>query len=101
MKAGFLLTHHVENLQVLAFKAEALLKLHKLQEAEMSLKAISSLPFYSQNKFCGMVAEAYVLYVQSQVDMAMGRYFPDTEFRELRVIYFCGQLRNCCHVLQV
>lgn len=59
---------------VLACKAEALVKLHKLQDAEMSLKAISNLPFYSQTKFCGMVAEAYVLYVQSQVDMAMGRF---------------------------
>ncbi|XP_030538545.1 inactive TPR repeat-containing thioredoxin TTL3-like [Rhodamnia argentea] len=59
---------------VLACKAEALLKLHKLQDAETSLKAISNLPFYSQSKFCGMFAEAYVLYVQSQVDMAMGRF---------------------------
>ncbi|KAF8007840.1 hypothetical protein BT93_K1737 [Corymbia citriodora subsp. variegata] len=59
---------------LLACKAEALLKLHKLQDAEMSLKGISSVPFYSQSKFCGMVAEAYVLYVQSQVDMAMGRF---------------------------
>lgn len=74
------MTQHVENLQVLACKAEALLKLHKLQDAEMSLKAVSNLPFYSQIKFCGMVGEAYVLYVQSQVDMAMGRYVPDTEF---------------------
>ncbi|KAL3715102.1 hypothetical protein ACJRO7_006922 [Eucalyptus globulus] len=59
---------------LLACKAEALLKLHKLQDAEMSLKAISNSPFYPQSRFCGMVAEAYVLYVQSQVDMAMGKF---------------------------
>lgn len=65
-------------LQLVACKAEGLLKLHQLEEAESILATIPKLdnypPFCSQTKFFGMLAEAYLLYVQAQVEMALGRY---------------------------
>ncbi|KAG5552024.1 hypothetical protein RHGRI_010192 [Rhododendron griersonianum] len=61
-----------------ACKAEAFLKLHKLENADSSLSSITKLEPYptscSQTKFFGMLSEAYVLYVQAQVDMAFGRF---------------------------
>ncbi|KAF7145903.1 hypothetical protein RHSIM_Rhsim04G0074200 [Rhododendron simsii] len=64
--------------QFTACKAEAFLKLHKLENADSSLSSITKLQPYptscSRTKFFGMLSEAYVLYVRAQVDMAFGRF---------------------------
>ncbi|EXB78105.1 Inactive TPR repeat-containing thioredoxin TTL3 [Morus notabilis] len=64
--------------QLFACKAEALLKLHQLEDAELCLSNIHKLEDYPssclQTKFLGMVVEAYVLFVRAQVDMALGRF---------------------------
>ncbi|KAG2245172.1 hypothetical protein Bca52824_092975 [Brassica carinata] len=64
--------------QLVACKAEALLRLNQIEDSDF---CISSVPrndhFYHtrpQAKLFGMVAEAYVLCIQSQVDMALGRF---------------------------
>lgn len=65
-------------LQLVACKAEALLKLHQLEDAESSLADIPKFENYPssclQTKSFGMLVEAYVLYVRAQVEMALGRY---------------------------
>lgn len=65
-------------LQLIACKAEALLKLHQVEEAESILSNIPKLENYppccSQTKVFGMLAEVYLLYVRAQVEMALGRY---------------------------
>ncbi|TXG55046.1 hypothetical protein EZV62_020302 [Acer yangbiense] len=63
--------------QLVACKAEALLKLHRIEDADFCL---SNMPKFEQNlpssqvKLFGMASEAYVLYVQAQVEMALGRF---------------------------
>ncbi|KAF2290713.1 hypothetical protein GH714_015133 [Hevea brasiliensis] len=61
--------------QLIACKAEAFLKLHQLEDAD---SIISNIPKFEycppQPKFFGMAAEAYVLYVQAQIEMALGRF---------------------------
>ncbi|KAH0882125.1 hypothetical protein HID58_058221 [Brassica napus] len=63
--------------QIVACKAEALLRLNQIEDSDF---CISSIPRHDhhhsqpQAKFFGMVAEAYVLCIQSQVDMALGRF---------------------------
>ncbi|XP_055801301.1 TPR repeat-containing thioredoxin TTL1-like [Solanum dulcamara] len=62
--------------QLHACRAEALLKLHQLGDAELSLsnarKSESSI-LGSQSKIFGMLSEAYLLFVQSQLELALGR----------------------------
>ncbi|KAK9284527.1 hypothetical protein L1049_023702 [Liquidambar formosana] len=64
--------------QLNACRAEALLKLHHLEDADYSLSNIPKIepysPSMSQTKFFGMLAEAYVLYVRAEVEMALGRF---------------------------
>ncbi|XVF14590.1 hypothetical protein REPUB_Repub09cG0073900 [Reevesia pubescens] len=63
--------------QLIACKAEALLKLHQIENADSCLSNIPKLEQYtpsSQTRFFGMVAEAYALFVQAQVEMALGRF---------------------------
>ncbi|KAJ3685322.1 hypothetical protein LUZ61_014486 [Rhynchospora tenuis] len=61
---------------ILAFRAEMLLQLNRLEQAEETFsKAIeldSKLP--TSAKFLGMVPEAYVRAVHAQIEMAMGRF---------------------------
>ncbi|KAJ1689978.1 hypothetical protein LUZ63_014133 [Rhynchospora breviuscula] len=61
---------------ILAFRAEMLLQLNRLEQAEETFsKAIeldSKLP--SLAKFLGMEPEAYVCAVHAQIEMAMGRF---------------------------
>ncbi|XP_076931516.1 TPR repeat-containing thioredoxin TTL1-like [Bidens hawaiensis] len=66
--------------QLFACKAEALLKLHQLDDANL---VISNLPKFeacnsslsgSQVKFFGMQSEAYVLFVRVQIDLSFGRF---------------------------
>ncbi|GMN53971.1 hypothetical protein TIFTF001_023083 [Ficus carica] len=64
--------------QLLSCKADALLKLHQLEDSELCLSNIHKLEEYPssclQAKFVGMVVEAYVLFVRAQVEMALGRF---------------------------
>ncbi|KAL5864724.1 hypothetical protein ACOSQ3_002238 [Xanthoceras sorbifolium] len=62
--------------QLVACKAEALLKLHQIEDADSCLSNIQfeQNPPSSHVKFFGMAAEAYVLYVRAQVEMALGRF---------------------------
>ncbi|KAL7249671.1 hypothetical protein ACSBR1_011787 [Camellia fascicularis] len=59
-------------------KVEALLKLHQLEDANSSLSSIPkfepSTCSLSQSKFFGMLSEAYLFFVQAQIDMAFGRF---------------------------
>ncbi|KAJ0500552.1 putative tetratricopeptide-like helical domain superfamily, Thioredoxin domain-containing protein [Helianthus annuus] len=66
--------------QLFACKAEALLKLHQLDDAD---SVISHLPKFeasnsslscSQMKLFGMQSEAYVLFVRAQIDLSLGRF---------------------------
>ncbi|OAY60714.1 inactive TPR repeat-containing thioredoxin TTL3 [Manihot esculenta] len=61
--------------QLIACKAEAFLKLHQLEDADTTISNMSKVEYYPpQTKFFGMVAEAYVLYVQAQIAMALGKF---------------------------
>ncbi|PHU07431.1 TPR repeat-containing thioredoxin TTL2 [Capsicum chinense] len=62
--------------QLHACRAEALLKLHRLEDAESSLsnaRKFESSSLGSQSKLFGMLSEAYLLVVQSQLELALGR----------------------------
>ncbi|XP_076917421.1 TPR repeat-containing thioredoxin TTL1-like, partial [Bidens hawaiensis] len=65
--------------QLFACKAEAFLKLWRLNDADATLlimpmfRATCSVS-YSQPKLFGMAFEAYILFVRAQVDMAFGRF---------------------------
>jgi hypothetical protein len=66
------------SMQLLALRSEALLRLHKLEEAESTLASLlkldSALPSsLTAAKLSGMLAESYIHIVQAQVDMAFGR----------------------------
>ncbi|KAJ4761552.1 TPR repeat-containing thioredoxin TTL4 [Rhynchospora pubera] len=60
--------------QVFALQAEALLKLQNHDEAESVLIDAPKFDVNESTKFFGTIANAYVLMVQSQVDMAVGRF---------------------------
>ncbi|CAN4102951.1 unnamed protein product [Withania somnifera] len=63
--------------QLFACRAEALLKLHWVEDAESSLSVMRKhVPSTesSQSKFFGMLSEAYMFFVQAQIDLAMGRF---------------------------
>jgi hypothetical protein len=65
------------HLQLLSAKAEALLRLNLLDEADLAISSASKLDYSfsssSYTKFCGFLANAYLFYVHAQVDMALGR----------------------------
>ncbi|KAI3849284.1 hypothetical protein MKX03_001683, partial [Papaver bracteatum] len=56
--------------------AEALLKLHKLDDADSCLGKIPkfepSPASFTQTKFFGMLSDAYIFFVRAQVEMALG-----------------------------
>ncbi|XP_015577931.1 TPR repeat-containing thioredoxin TTL1 [Ricinus communis] len=64
--------------QLFICRAEALLKLHQLEDAESCLSNIPKLEPYtnscSQSKFFGMLSEAYSFLVRAQIEMALGRF---------------------------
>ncbi|KAH9310111.1 hypothetical protein KI387_038022, partial [Taxus chinensis] len=61
--------------QVFASKAEALLKLHRLDEADAVLTSSDKAASVSQStRFHGIVGDAYLLLVRVEVDMALGRF---------------------------
>ncbi|KAK2986607.1 hypothetical protein RJ640_004363 [Escallonia rubra] len=64
--------------QLFACRAEALLKLQRLNDADLSLSNVpefgTSSHFCSQTKFFGMLSEAYLVFVRAQICMALGRF---------------------------
>ncbi|KAL9261294.1 TPR repeat-containing thioredoxin TTL1-like protein [Drosera capensis] len=68
--------HHCP--QLLACRAECLLKLLQLEEADSVLslmgKSTPTPPCCSDSKFFGMLSEAYPLYVKAQIHLAHGRF---------------------------
>ncbi|KAL3325597.1 hypothetical protein AABB24_036700 [Solanum stoloniferum] len=63
--------------QLCACQAEAHLKLHQLKEAESCMyKARMYEPSAAacQSKFFGMLSEAYIFFVQAQIDSALGKF---------------------------
>eukprot|EP00268_Persea_americana_P028337 TRINITY_DN2751_c0_g1_i3.p1 TRINITY_DN2751_c0_g1~~TRINITY_DN2751_c0_g1_i3.p1 ORF type:complete len:498 (+),score=120.69 TRINITY_DN2751_c0_g1_i3:215-1495(+) len=63
--------------QLFACRAEALLKLHQLEEADSALSSVPRFelsPPASQTKFFGMLCDSYPLFVRAQVEMALGRF---------------------------
>ncbi|KAG2594859.1 hypothetical protein PVAP13_5KG028600 [Panicum virgatum] len=63
---------------LLAARAEALLRLNLLDEADLAISTASKLDSSSScssdTKFCGFLGNAYLFYVHAQVDMALGRF---------------------------
>ncbi|KAJ1264310.1 hypothetical protein BS78_09G253900 [Paspalum vaginatum] len=63
---------------LLALRSEALLRLHKLEEADSTITRLLKLHSASLHlmptKISGMTADAYVHIVQAQVNMAFGRF---------------------------
>ncbi|KAJ6806992.1 TPR repeat-containing thioredoxin TTL1-like [Iris pallida] len=63
---------------LMASRAEALLRLQRLIEADSTLsnavKLERSFPSCSQTKFFGMISDSYMYIVRAKVDMALGRF---------------------------
>ncbi|TKY66434.1 TPR repeat-containing thioredoxin TTL1 [Spatholobus suberectus] len=64
--------------QLFMCRAEALLKLHQMDDAESSLSRIPKCEprpgSLSQARFFGMFSEAYCYFVRAQIEMAFGRF---------------------------
>ncbi|AEC10141.1 unnamed protein product [Arabidopsis thaliana] len=64
--------------QLVACKAEAFLRLKQIEDSDFCVSCIPRLDHHyhsqPQVKLFGMVVEAYVLCIQAQVDMALGRF---------------------------
>lgn len=64
--------------QLFMCRAEALLKLHQIDDAESILSAIPKTESHSksssQARFFGMLSEAYSFFVRAQIEMALGRF---------------------------
>ncbi|XP_021287915.1 TPR repeat-containing thioredoxin TTL1 [Herrania umbratica] len=64
--------------ELLMCRVEALLKLHQLDDAESSLSVVPKLEpctnSCTRTKFFGMLSEAYLFFVQAQIEMALGRF---------------------------
>ncbi|KAI4333580.1 hypothetical protein L6164_018367 [Bauhinia variegata] len=64
--------------QLFMCRAEALLKLHQIDDAESSLLNIPKLEqrtnSSSQARYFGMLSEAYFFFVRAQIEMALGRF---------------------------
>ncbi|PIA57782.1 hypothetical protein AQUCO_00500005v1 [Aquilegia coerulea] len=64
--------------QLFACRAEALLKLHQLVDADYGLSSIPKVEPYplscARTKFFGMLSEAYVFFVRAEVETALGRF---------------------------
>lgn len=59
--------------QIYALQAEALLKLHRHQEAYATFREVSKFQIDSCTQFFGPAACAYLLIIQAQLYMTMGR----------------------------
>ncbi|RCV16290.1 hypothetical protein SEVIR_3G128600v4 [Setaria viridis] len=79
---------------LLALRSEALLRLHKLEEADSTITSLlkldnASLPSMP-TKLSGMAADSYVLVVQAQVNMAFGRFDSAVALAEKARVIDCG-----------
>ncbi|XP_065852148.1 inactive TPR repeat-containing thioredoxin TTL3-like [Euphorbia lathyris] len=82
--------------QLVACKAEAFFKLYKLEDADSTISNIPKLEYFPpQTKFFGMVAEAYVLYVQAQIEMALGRFENAVLVAEKAGLIDCSNVDIC------
>lgn len=73
-KCSIMLNLFKLNLQLCMCRAEALLKLHQIDDAELVLSNTPKLETKpSQSKFFGMLSEAYSYFVMAQIEMAFGR----------------------------
>ncbi|CAN8288874.1 unnamed protein product [Cochlearia groenlandica] len=65
------------DLKLVMCKVEALLKLHRFDDAQPKLLEVPNVEpvpaSCSQTRFSGMVCEAYTYLVKSQIEMALGR----------------------------
>lgn len=71
--------------QIFALKAEALLKLQRLQEADDTLKSGPKFDDDDCTKFFGPIGFATILVIRAQVDMAAGRFDDAVEAGQLAV----------------
>ncbi|XP_022862801.1 TPR repeat-containing thioredoxin TTL1-like [Olea europaea var. sylvestris] len=82
--------------QLCACRAEALLKLHQLNDAYLALSNIPELESHttypSQLKVFGMHPEAYLFFVQAQIELSMGKFE-----KALAAIEKAGQI-DCLNV---
>lgn len=63
-----------EFFQILAHRAEILLRLERLYEAEITIsKAVKLEPELQVARFFGMIPESYVFAICAQVELALGR----------------------------
>ncbi|KAI3457380.1 hypothetical protein Pfo_014043 [Paulownia fortunei] len=80
--------------QLCACRAEALLKLHQLDDAFLAVSNIPnpapSTSLHSQSKIFGMLLEAYLYFVRTQIELARGRF--DSA---LTAIEKAGQIDPC------
>ncbi|KAL8512221.1 hypothetical protein ACS0TY_018611 [Phlomoides rotata] len=60
--------------ELCACRAEALLKLHQLDVAILALPDIPKPSLHSQTKIFGMLVEAYLYFVRTQIELARGRF---------------------------
>lgn len=62
--------------QLVACKAEAFLRLHQIKDSDLCISSVPRLDHHHTQppvKLFGITCDAYVLCVQAQVDMALGR----------------------------
>ncbi|KAL9683384.1 hypothetical protein QQ045_015206 [Rhodiola kirilowii] len=95
------------SLQLIACRAEALLKLQRLDDAQSIISSIQKYESHSSLglhiKFYGIVAEAYVLYVKAQVEMAFGRFEAAISLAEKasRIDYSNNELKTFVKKLKI
>jgi vacuolar-type H+-ATPase subunit C/Vma6 len=75
-------------LQILALKAEALLKLCRPEDAEMVITSAQKVET-ALRKATGMLTDTTILIVQVQIDMALGRYYSVSSI-------FLPNVLSCC-----
>lgn len=80
--------------ELCACRAEALLKLHQLDDVSLAMPSIpnsaTSIHLRSQSKIFGMLFEAYLYFVRAQIELAKGRF--DSA---LTAIEKAGQIDPC------
>ncbi|VFQ97573.1 unnamed protein product [Cuscuta campestris] len=63
--------------QLFACRAEAFVKLHQLDNADLSISKVPKMEpngSFPRSKIFGMLSEAYVFFVRSQIELAHGRF---------------------------
>lgn len=77
-------------------RAEAFLKLHQIDDAELCVLAVpkpeSPSKSCSNVKFFGMLSEAYLHFVRAQYEMALGRWVLGEQINCLKLLH--GELNQ-------